>query len=90
MKTPAVRAHLTFGGWRNWVFVQVETDEGLTGLGEATLERRGRTIAAAVADFSRHLAGRDPRHIEEHACATYRNALRRGGPVLNSAIGDVE
>lgn len=42
MGIAVVRTHLTFGGWRNWVFVQVETDEGLTGLGEATLEGRGR------------------------------------------------
>ena len=27
MRIAAVRTYLTFGGWRNWVFVQVETDE---------------------------------------------------------------
>jgi len=47
MKIAAVRTYLTFGGWRNWGFVQVETDEGLTGLGEATLEGKEQTIAAA-------------------------------------------
>jgi galactonate dehydratase len=55
MGITAVRTRLTFGGWRNWVFVQVETDEGLTGLGEATLGGKGQTIAAAIADLSRYL-----------------------------------
>jgi len=90
MKITAVRTYLTFGGWRNWVFVQVETDKGLTGLGEATVEGKEQTIAAAVADLSRYLVGKDPRRIEEHTYAMYRDAFWRGGPVLNSAISGVE
>jgi galactonate dehydratase len=90
VKIVDVRTHLTFGVWRNFVFVEIETDEGLTGLGEATLEGKAQTIAAAVADLSRYLVGKDPRRIEEHAYAMYRNAFWRGGPVLNSAISGVE
>ena len=52
---------------------------GITGLGEATLEGKGRTIAVAVADLSRHLVGRDPRRIDQHAYAMSRNAFWRGG-----------
>jgi len=41
MRIAAVRTYLTFGGWRNWVFVQVETDEGLTGLRESARQADG-------------------------------------------------
>ena len=90
MRVTAVNTHLVYASWRNWVIVQVETDGGLTGLGEATLEGKGRTIAAAVEELARYLVGKDPGRIEEHVYRMYRDAFWRGGPVLNSAISGVE
>ncbi len=72
-----------------WLLVLVETDEGLTGVGEA-LGDKAETIIAAVNELSRYLQGKDPRRIEHHWQAMYRGAFWRGGPILNAAISGVE
>jgi galactonate dehydratase len=74
----------------NWVFVLVETDAGITGLGEATLEMRETTVAEACAELKRYLLGRDPNDIEAFWHEAYRDAYWRGGPVLSSALAGVE
>jgi galactonate dehydratase len=79
-----------FGGGRDWVFVRVHTDEGITGTGEGTLEGRARTIVAAVEELKDYLVGEDPRRIEHLWQIMYRHAFYRGGPVMNSAISGVE
>ena len=42
------------------VFVKVETDEGLYGMGEAGMKRRGRAIAEVVHSMAPDLIGEDP------------------------------
>jgi galactonate dehydratase len=74
----------------NWVFVKVTTDEGLTGFGEATLEYREQTVAAAVRELGRSLKGRDPFAIEAIWHDSYRDTYFRGGPVNMSALSGVE
>ena len=51
-----------FRGTRNWLFVKVETDAGITGIGECS--GWPRVIETAVQDLSRLLLGEDPTHIE--------------------------
>ena len=74
----------------NWVFVKVETDSGIHGWGEATLEYREPTVAAAIHDLEGWLIGRDPHNIEAFRHDCYRGAYWRGGPVLMSALAGVE
>ena len=74
----------------NLVFVKVETDSGIHGWGEATLEYRELTVTAAIHELENWLVGKDPHNIElfRHDC--YRDAYWRGGPVLMSALASVE
>src|SRR5579883_726186 len=50
------------GGGRNWLFVKVETDEGLSGLGEAS--GWPRVVETAIQDLKTILVGQDPTRIE--------------------------
>ena len=50
------------GGGRNWLFVKVETDEGISGIGEAS--GWPRVIETAVEDLKSVLIGQDPGRIE--------------------------
>lgn len=70
--------------------LRMTTDAGITGLGEAVLEGRGRTVRTAVDELAEYLIGKDPRRIEHHWQAMYRGTFYRGGPVLTSAISGVE
>jgi galactonate dehydratase len=73
-----------------WLFVRVDTDEGISGWGEPVVEGRAHTVAAAVDELSDYLIGKDPRHIEDHWSVLYRGGFYRGGPVLMSAIAGID
>ena len=74
----------------NWVFVKVYTDEGVDGVGEATLEYKEKALLGAVEHIRDYLVGQDPRDIERHYHDIYRDAYWRGGAVLMSALSAVE
>lgn len=74
----------------NWVFVKVYTDEGIDGVGEATLEYKEKALLGAVEHIKEYLVGKNPLNIERHYHDIYRDAYWRGGPVLMSALSAVE
>ena len=63
----------------NWVFVKVYTDEGIDGVGEATLEYKEKSLIGAVEHIKEYLVGKNPLEIEKHWHAIYRDAYWRGG-----------
>jgi len=74
----------------NWAFVKVYTDEGITGIGEATLEYKEKSLVGAVEHIKEALIGKDPTNIERIAHDIYRDSYWRNGPVLMSALSAVE
>lgn len=74
----------------NWVFVKVYTDEGIDGVGEATLEYKEEALWGAVSHIKEYLTGKNPLDIEKHWHNIYRDAYWRGGAVLMSALSAVE
>ena len=74
----------------NWVFVKVYTDEGIDGVGEATLEYKEKALIGAVEHIKEYLVGKNPLTIEKHFHDIYRDAYWRGGAVLMSALSAVE
>ncbi|HET8984662.1 MAG TPA: galactonate dehydratase [Trueperaceae bacterium] len=73
-----------------WVFVRVETDEGVVGWGEPSLEGKADTMIAAVAELGAQLVGKNAFAIEDHFQVLYRGGFYRGGPVLMSALSGLE
>ena len=73
-----------------WVFLKVDTDEGLSGWGEPTLEGKPNTSIAAVNELERHLIGQDPTQIERLFQQLYRGNFYRGGEIQMSAISGIE
>ena len=74
----------------NWAFVKVYTDEGIDGVGEATLEYKEKALFGAIEHIKEYLVGKNPLEIEKHWHAIYRDAYWRGGAVLMSALSAVE
>ncbi|MDF2926772.1 MAG: Mandelate racemase/muconate lactonizing protein [Paenibacillaceae bacterium] len=74
----------------NWVFVKVYTDEGIDGVGEATLEYKEKALWGAIEHVREYLIGKNPLTIEKHWHDVYRDAYWRGGAVLMSALSAVE
>jgi galactonate dehydratase len=73
-----------------WLFLKVETDEGIAGWGEPIVEGRAGTVEACVHELSDYLIGRSPLRIEDHWQTLYRGGFYRGGPILTSAISGIE
>jgi galactonate dehydratase len=90
MKIVDVRTVVVDGGWRNWVFVVVDTDERLTGYGECTLEGREHAVVGVVQDFRHHLVGENPENIRRLTRQLGRHGYWESGPVISSGIGGVE
>ena len=90
MKVTAIKTFICNAFRTNFVFVKVETDSGLHGWGEATLEYKELTVQAAIHDLESYLIGKDPHNIEAFRHDCYRDAYWRGGPVLMSALAGGE
>jgi galactonate dehydratase len=73
-----------------WLFVRIETDDGLVGWGEPVVEGRSATVAAAVAELTPLLVGSDPRRIEDTWQRLTRAGFYRGGPILSSAVAGID
>lgn len=74
----------------NFVFVKIYTDEGITGIGEGTLEYKEKAFLGALEHIKEYLVGKNPLNVEQHFHNIYRDAYWRGGPVLMSALSAAE
>jgi galactonate dehydratase len=73
------------------VFLEVHTDAGLTGLGEATLETRADVVEAGLRWLEESMRGVDPAGPEDHWNRNYYQLSRwRNGPVTMSALSAVD
>jgi galactonate dehydratase len=73
-----------------WLFLRVETDEGVVGWGEPVVEGRADTVKAAVHEMADVLVGADPLRIEDHWQVLAKGGFYRGGPVLSSALAGID
>jgi len=90
MKITDARVIVTCPG-RNFVTLKIITDQGLYGVGDATLNGRELSVASYLTDHVIPcLIGRDASRIEEIWNYLYRGAYWRRGPVTMSAIAAVD
>ena len=73
-----------------WLFLKIETDEGISGWGEPVIEGRAATVKTAVEELMQNLLGKNPLTIEDHWNVMYRGGFYRGGPILMSAIAGID
>jgi len=90
MKITEAKVIITSPG-RNFVSLKIYTDEGLYGVGDATLNGRELSVASYLNDhIVPMLVGRDPHQIEDIWQFLYRGAYWRKGPVTMTAISAVD
>src|SRR5699024_9000114 len=76
---------------RNFVTLKITTDDGVTGIGDATLNGRELAVSTYLHEHvAPLLIGRDPHQIDDHCQFLYRRAYWRRGPVTMAAIGAVD
>jgi galactonate dehydratase len=90
MKINGFETLLANAGLRNYLFLRLRTDNGLSGIGEATLEWQERTVQTLLHEWvERRVLGRDPFDIEAIAGGLIRDQYQ-GGATVMTAISAVE
>lgn len=90
-KIRAIKTHKHSVENRDYLFVEIETDTGVTGLGEASISGRVEIVEQAVLWFKPFLIGKDPAGIEDHWNRAYYELSRyRNGPVLMTALASLD
>lgn len=90
MKITQIETFLVRPDSRNYVFVRVQTDEGIYGVGEAYSVGPDDAVVAVIKDFAEWLIDRDPREIEFLWQLMYNASRFPGGVITNAAISGIE
>jgi galactonate dehydratase len=75
---------------RPYVFVKIETNQGVVGWGEGTLEGKAGATMACIEDFRDFVIDADPMQVEHIWQSMYVHSFYRAGPVMGSAISAID
>ena len=90
MRITRLETFLTHAGLRNYLFLRLTTDTGLTGIGEASLEWQERAVECLLHDWvQEQVIGADPHDVQSLAARMIRDQYQ-GGPTIMTAISGVE
>jgi galactonate dehydratase len=81
---------LTPNSDRPYVFCKLETNQGIVGWGEGTLEGKAGATMACIEDFKDFVVGADPMQVEHIWQSMYVHSFYRAGPVMGSAISAID
>lgn len=90
MRITDIHTYIVGNPWKNWVFTRIDTDEGLYGIGEATLNGFAKTVEAAIHELKRFVIGKDPFDVEQHSLRLFRDVYSDGGQIQGAALAGIE
>ncbi|NJN84632.1 MAG: galactonate dehydratase [Caldilineaceae bacterium] len=90
MKISNIECYPVWGGGRNFLFVVVDTDEGIYGVGEAGITGRELAVMGAVEHFKPLLIGQDPGRIEHIWQVLFRGGFFPAQRIITSAIAAID
>src|SRR6266542_6132209 len=90
MKITEITTYIVGNAWKNWVFVRVDIDEGLQGIGEATLNGFAKTVEAAIHELKHLVIGQDPFDVENNSMRLFRDVFSDGGQIQGAALSGIE
>ena len=90
MKITAVKGFPVKVGHRNQWLVKVETDAGISGVGEGGISGRELAMQGMLEHYARFLVGEDPFRIEHLWQTMYRSAYFEGGKIAGAVISAVD
>jgi galactonate dehydratase len=90
MKITDIQAYPVWGGHRNFLFVVVDTDEGIYGVGEAGITGREKAVIGAIDHFRDLLLGEDPFRVEHIWQVLFRGGFFPAQRILTSAISAID
>jgi len=90
MKITDIKTIICGNPWKNWLFVKVETDDGIYGIGEGTLNGLAKTVEAMIHEIKHLVIGMDPFQTEILVQKLWRDLFSEGGQIQGCAISAIE
>ena len=90
MKITEIDTFIVDAGWCPWIFVKVQTDEGITGWGECSEGRSPHGVTGTIADLKSRLIGQDPRAFEMRFWDMIRGTRQSPSGIAAKAIAGLE
>jgi galactonate dehydratase len=90
MRITGVRTFLVGNPWKNWLFVRVDTDEGIHGVGEGTLNAFSATVETAIHELEEAWLGLDPTNVELLLQRMVRDVYTEGAQIHMTAVAAIE
>jgi galactonate dehydratase len=90
MKITGIEAYPVWDGWRNFLFVVVDTDEGIAGIGEAGLTGRELAVMGVLDHFRPLLIGQDPSRIEHLWQMLFRGGFFPAQRIAGAAMSAID
>jgi galactonate dehydratase len=90
MRITGIETYAVGAGWKNWLFVKVNTDAGIHGIGEGTLNGFIRTTEAGVRELEHLVIGEDPFRVRALAKRMLDSVSLDAGHIHRTVIAAVE
>ena len=90
MKITDIKTYLVGNPWKTWLFVRVDTDDGIHGIGEATLGQVCRAVESAIHELKPLIIGYEPFQIEAIVHRLSRDVFADGGQIKMCAVSAIE
>ena len=90
MKITDVKVYVTSPGRRNYIYVWIDTDEGIYGIGEAYSIGPDLAVVKTIEYFKDWLIGEDPTRVEYLWAKLYNYSRFPGGSILNAALSGID
>lgn len=89
MQITEITPFIINAGWRNWILVKVETDEGISGWGECS-DQAVYGVVGTIRDLTPVVMGKDPRAYQQRWWDMYRALQSSPGGIGAKAIAGIE
>jgi L-alanine-DL-glutamate epimerase-like enolase superfamily enzyme len=90
VKITSIEPYPVWNGWRNFLFVVVDTDEGIYGVGEAGITGRELAVMGAIEHIKPLLIGQDPFRIEHIWQTLFRGGFFPAQRIVSAAISAID
>ena len=86
MKITDIKTYIVRNPWKKWVFIELETDDGSVGYGEATVFNGQFSVASRIKDVSKFIIGKDPMNIRNLVNDWFVSTFNRAHDLVNVAL----
>lgn len=90
MRITEVETYIAGNPWKNWLFCRISTDEGISGIGEGTVNGFAKATEGAIHEMFQVVKGMDPFDTSRLSLLLFRDFFSDGGQIQGAALSAIE